>query len=173
MLDLWIPISDISPQGKAFTFDDQELWRQGWAEFAIPLAPGRDLVAEVTVQPQAGEGALVRGSLAGSVMIPCGRCAEPFEFVIDETFDVYEHLPDAEGDDDEPRVRVVSGQLQLDMGAVLWEAFALALPVRPLCSESCRGVCPKCGKDLNKGGCDCVQDEGDERLAVFRNLKIK
>ncbi|WP_419786864.1 YceD family protein [Pseudodesulfovibrio sp.] len=173
MLDLWIPISDISREGQSFTFDDQELWHEGWKEFSISLEPGADLVAEVTVMPQVDEGVLVRGTLKGSVMMPCDRCAEPFEFSVDETFDVYEQLPGGEADDDEPRVRMVSGQLQLDMGAVLWEVFALALPVKPLCSDTCEGVCPKCGQNLNEGVCDCEQDEGDERLAVFRNLKIK
>lgn len=171
MLDLWIPINDIAPEGKTFVFDDQALWRDGWKAFALPLAPGRDLVAEVTVQPQ-NRGALVRGSITGSVMIPCDRCAEPFAFEIDESFDVYEHLPEAESDD-EPRVRMENGRLELDMGAVLWEAFALALPVKPLCSASCKGVCPQCGRNLNEGPCDCKREEGDERLAVFRNLKIK
>ena len=172
MPELWIPISDISPEGKEITVDDQSLWRQGWKEYSIPVTPGSDLVAEVSVLPQSGSGALVRGTLKGSVMIPCDRCTARFELVIDETFDAYEQLPDGEVDE-EPRVREENGQLQIDLGAILWEEFALALPVKPLCHEECKGMCPRCGQDLNKGDCDCEMDEGDERLAVFRNLKIK
>lgn len=172
MIDLWIPISDISPEGKDFTFDDQTLWRDGWKEFSIDVEPKEDLVAEVNILPQGNEGALVRGTLKGVVGLHCDRCTADYDMSIDETFDVYEQLPEGEFDG-EPRVRTESGQLQLNIGAILWEEFAVTLPVKPLCSEGCKGICPKCGKDLNTGDCDCHQDEGDERLAVFRNLKIK
>lgn len=172
MIDLWIPISDISPEGKAFTFDDQSLWRDGWKAYSIDVEPKEDLVGEVTIMPQGNEGALVRGTLKGVVTLHCDRCTAGFDLVIDEAFDAYEQLPEDEFDG-EPRVRMESGQLQLNIGAVLWEEFAVTLPVKPLCSDGCKGICSKCGKDLNAGDCDCDQDEGDERLAVFRNLKIK
>jgi len=172
MIDLWIAIGDISPEGKDFTFEDQGLWHDGWKEFSIPVKPGKDLVAEVNILLQGENGALIRGTLKGSVMLPCDRCTADYELSIDESFDAYEEIPDGEYDE-EPRVRLDSGQLQLNIGAVLWEEFAIVLPVKPLCAEGCQGMCPSCGKDLNKGNCDCNQDEGDERLAVFRNLKIK
>ncbi|QJB55412.1 DUF177 domain-containing protein [Pseudodesulfovibrio sp. zrk46] len=172
MIDLWIPISDISHEGKDFVFDDQSVWQDGWKQYSVPAKAKEDLVANVTILPQSDNGALVRGSLKGSVVLPCDRCMGDFVLDINETFDVYEQLPD-EDFDDEPRVRKESGQLQLNIGAILWEEFAVTLPVKPLCSEGCKGMCPDCGKDLNKGNCECERDEGDERLAVFRNLKIK
>jgi len=172
MFEMWIPISDILDEGKEFTFDDQTPWHEGWKEHSIAAKPGKDLVAVVTVLPQGEDGALIRGSLTGSVIVPCDRCLSDFELDINVNFDAFEQLPDGEYDE-EPRVRTDSGQLQLNIGAILWEEFALALPVKPLCSEGCKGMCPDCGKDLNTGKCDCEQDKGDERLAVFRNLKIK
>ena len=172
MFEFWLPISDIAAEGRGFTFDDQALWREAWTEFKLDVKPGRDLVAEYAIQPQGDDGALVRGTLKGSVILTCDRCAESFEFDVDTDFDTYEQLPDGEYDG-EPRVRLVNGQLQLDMGAILWEEFAVALPFKPLCSETCKGVCPGCGADLNSGQCTCEREDGDERLAVFRNLKIK
>ncbi len=172
MSEFWIPISDILAEGREYTFDDQALWQDAWKEFSIDLIPGRDLVAVVTIFLQPEDGALVRGTLKGSVKMGCDRCTAEFEMDIDETFDAYEQLPDGESDE-EPRMRTVNGELQLDMGALLWEEFAVTLPEKPLCSEGCKGICPTCGKDLNKDSCTCEQDKGDERLAVFRNLKIK
>ena len=172
MPNLWIAISDISAEGRTFTFDDQTLWLDGWKEFSIDVQPKDDLVAEYTVLPQGENAALVRGTLKGSVLVPCDRCTSDFEMSVDAQFDTYEQLPD-EDYDEEPRVREESGQLQLDIGAILWEEFALNLPVKPLCSEGCKGMCAKCGQNLNTGACTCEQEEGDERLAVFRNLKIK
>ncbi|MFH1914523.1 MAG: DUF177 domain-containing protein [Pseudomonadota bacterium] len=175
MQEHWITISDIPAHGRDFVFDDQALWREGWEAFALRVKPGSDLVAVYTVLPQDG-GALVRGTLKGSVFVPCDRCAASFEYGIDTSYDLFEQLPDGEGEGDEveePRVREHGGELQLDMGALLWEEFALALPVKPLCDESCQGVCPGCGVDRNAEPCACADDEGDERLAVFRTLKIK
>ncbi|MBG0789436.1 MAG: DUF177 domain-containing protein [Desulfovibrionaceae bacterium] len=172
MFELWLPISDIAAEGGRFTFDDQAPWREAWREFKLAVRPGRDLVAECLILPQSDKGALIRGTLKGGVTLACDRCATLFEQDIDVEFDTFEQLPDGEYDE-VPRVRLENGQLQLDVGAVLWEEFALALPFKPLCSEECKGVCPGCGKDLNTEACECEREEGDERLAVFRNLKIK
>ena len=172
MFELWIPIGDIPADGRGFTFTDQAVWREAWKEFSLFVTAGKDFKAEATILPQPEDGALVRGTLKGSVNVACDRCAKPYELDIDVSFDSFEKLPDGEFDE-EPRVRKENGELQLDIGAILWEEFALALPVKPLCSDECKGVCPGCGKDLNSQKCECDQEEGDERLAVFRNLKIK
>lgn len=174
MIEMWFPISDVPAEGKEYVFDDQTLWREAWKAFSIDLTPVRDLVAEVTILPQSDNAALVRGTLKGAVSMPCDRCMGEFVLEVDETFDAYEQLPESDEElDEEPRIRLDSGQLQLNIAAILWEEFAVTLPIKPLCAEECKGMCAKCGQDLNKGTCDCEQDEGDERLAVFRNLKIK
>jgi uncharacterized protein len=172
MLELWIPISEIHDEGEGLTFADQVLWHEAWKEFSLPVEPARDLEAVVTIMPQGGDGALIRGTLRGSVKLVCDRCTELFEFDVDVNFDIFEKIPDEEIGE-EPRVRELNGELQLDIGAILWEEFLLALPVKPLCSEGCKGVCSGCGKDLNSQKCECNKEIGDERLAVFRNLKIK
>jgi len=172
MLELWIPISEIHVEGEGLAFTDQALWRVAWKEFSLPVEPAKDIEAVVTIMPQGENGVLIRGTLKGAVKLVCDRCAAPFDFDIDVSFDVFEQLPD-EDYDEEPRVREENGELQLNMGAILWEEFLLALPVKPLCAETCKGMCPGCGKNLNSQECECEQEEGDERLAVFRNLKIK
>jgi len=172
MFELWVPISNLSAEGSEMTFNDQALWSDGWKAFGMDIRPGRDLEAKVTIMTQGDDAALIRGTLAGGVKLACDRCAEFFEHEVDIEFDAYEQLPDGEYDE-EPRVRVQNGELQLNIGAVLWEEFALTLPVKPLCDEECHGVCPGCGQNLNEQACTCAGDEGDERLAVFRNLKIK
>ena len=58
----------------------------------------------------------------------------------------------------------------LDLAAVCWEEFVLALPPTPLCQEGCKGLCARCGANLNAGPCGCPPEEGDPRLAVLRGL---
>jgi hypothetical protein len=48
-----------------------------------------------------------------------------------------------------------------------------ALPLKPLCREECKGLCPSCGADLNKGPCSCKGKKGDPRLAALKKLKDK
>lgn len=174
MIEMWFPISDIPAEGREYTFDDQTLWREAWKKFSIDLTPVNDLIAVVSIMPQSDDGALIRGTLKGAVSMPCDRCTAEYVLEIDESFDAFEQLPESDEElDEEPRIRVDNSQLQLNMGGILWEEFAVALPIKPLCSGDCKGICPNCGADLNKSTCECDQNEGDERLAVFRNLKIK
>jgi len=54
---------------------------------------------------------------------------------------------------------------------IVREQVVMAIPMKPLCREECRGLCPECGKDLNAGDCACEPAAGDPRFAVLKNLK--
>ena len=59
----------------------------------------------------------------------------------------------------------------IDLGELVREQFYLVLPMKPLCTEGCRGLCPQCGTNLNRGACDCRgvwQDPRLEGLKAFR-----
>lgn len=177
MTELWVALSDIPAEGRDFSFADQSVWQDRWKEFGLAADSGsRELVAEVTILPQGEEAALVRGTLKGSVSIPCDRCAAPYEIDINVAFDHYEALPSEENEEEAEETRLRKNEynvVELDMASLLWEELCLALPVKPVCKDDCKGLCSGCGCDLNSDECTCEQDEGDPRLAVFRDLKIK
>jgi uncharacterized protein len=58
----------------------------------------------------------------------------------------------------------------LDTDDLLAEQMLLNIPMKPLCSTDCKGICPKCGADLNIKQCNCVVSEIDSRLAVLKQL---
>jgi uncharacterized protein len=60
---------------------------------------------------------------------------------------------------------------QIDLNELLREQFYLALPMKPLCQEGCKGLCPHCGTNLNAGACACTVERTDPRLAVLKTLK--
>ena len=64
---------------------------------------------------------------------------------------------------------------RLDLGEVVREQVLLALPLKPLCREDCRGLCPRCGQNRNLGPCGCPPPEepGDPRLEPLRKLVDK
>lgn len=130
------------------------------------LAPGpaaADLRLESVV-----EGVLVTGSAAAATSLECSRCLTRFagELEVDvcELFAAPGHT---EGDDDVYRI---SG-MEIELEPLLRDALALALPLKPLCNEACKGLCARCGRDLNEGPCECKDDEIDPRWAALTTLR--
>jgi len=172
MVEHWLDVTDIPREGREFAFDDQEFWAAGWREFHMEVSPAHPLAARFVVTPH-GKGVFVRGLLKGSVKAPCDRCAVAVEAALSQDFDRFEEetLPGA--DSLEPTLLRRRGHiLELDAGGMLWEEFVLALPVKPLCSEECKGICPYCGKDQNAGPCGCEDSAFDPRLVLLRGLTI-
>jgi uncharacterized protein len=62
---------------------------------------------------------------------------------------------------------------EIDLGHLMHEQFVLSLPMKPLCEEACKGLCPECGTNLNRGTCDCKPLWEDPRLAALRELRTK
>ncbi len=59
----------------------------------------------------------------------------------------------------------------IDLGQLMQEQCYLAVPMKPLCREDCRGLCSECGTNLNSGSCECRQTWVDPRLAVLDQLR--
>ena len=79
-----------------------------------------------------------------------------------------ENTPEEDADD---YLEYTDGMLDIDTPAA--EEIVMSLPTRELCREDCKGLCPKCGKDLNEGDCGCVKKEIDPRLAILQKLLEK
>lgn len=174
-----ISLNDISPQGRNVLVDDVDVWAKPLVEFRMECRVEEALRAELTLLPVEG-GWLVRGVLTGAVVQPCDRCAEDTPLRIAHRIDIFAARPGAsEGanandpSDDAEHVTLENGVPILDVAALCWEEFLLALPMRPLCSAQCRGLCSQCGANLNTGACCCARDEGDPRLAALRHVKIQ
>lgn len=113
----------------------------------------------------------LEGSLAGSARLRCGRCLTEFPFEFAERVDV--RLLPASGAPREDETRLNRDELEtrfytepmLDLVEVAAEQFALAVPMKPLCMADCRGICPRCGANLNQGPCACPRNEPDARFA--------
>lgn len=179
MKEFQMLLRDVDQNGQTFQYDSQSIWLEPLKEFHIACKIKEDIHAEVFILPEE-DGCLFRGKLRGKVSVPCDRCAEETEFNIEYSFDEFEEYPcDGEDENSEDLFednRVIfkdKNAVILDLGALLWEEFALALPTKPLCRKDCKGVCPVCGKNLNEGQCACEDEGKDPRFAILRNLKIQ
>ena len=146
-----------------------------------PQDPDYRVVAPVSVVmdvEKAGGGVFkVSGTVKARLELECGRCLEPFEIPVDSTFELRYVPATAEtaaepereiGDDDLATTYYQEGSL--DVIDLLREQFQLALPMKPLCSEACKGLCPECGTNLNRAQCDCTHTWEDPRLAALKGL---
>lgn len=173
MTDLWIDITNIPVEsGREFAFTESDIWTGPWAEFGLPYRMVSPIQANLNVLPQK-TGCLVRGVMTGTVGAPCSRCSEDVRIDINTRIDVFaQDATQAGHDADEFLLRREGGKVELNVGALLWEEFELAMPVKPLCGDDCKGLCPHCGQNLNDGECSCEETPVDSRLAVLKNIKI-
>ncbi len=112
-------------------------------------------------------GALVfTASLEVAVLCKCARCL--LEFTKHISLNVEVALAESLQDENNPDIFLLEGNFA-DPDEILRTAFVLEMPQRFLCSEDCKGLCGKCGKNLNDGPCSCT-DETDPRFAVLRQL---
>ena len=120
------------------------------------------------------------GAVRTKLELACSRCLEPFAMPVDRDFDL-RYLPagaaepemdddeESEVEDDDVAITFYRDD-QIDLNEVLREQFYLALPMKPLCSEDCRGICPQCGTNRNTAPCDCTPQWEDPRLAGLKTL---
>lgn len=62
---------------------------------------------------------------------------------------------------------------RFDLSEIVREQILLSLPMKHLCKSDCAGLCQRCGKNLNRGPCGCVEKIGDARFAVLKKVKVK
>jgi uncharacterized protein len=151
-------------------------------EPGLALRPGGSLRGRVEI---VDKGTVhVRGRLESTVEIECSRCLEPYPVALGQELDLF-YLPRVAGQDDaqEEEVELTDRDVvvgyydgeHLDLGEVAREQILLGLPLKPLCREECRGLCPTCGANRNLSACGCPPPEepGDPRLEPLRKLVDK
>jgi uncharacterized protein len=117
------------------------------------------------------------GTVRTTLELPCSRCVEPFTQPVDAEFDL-RYQPHAantgEGEkeiEEDDLTTAFYQHDQIDLGQLMREQFYLALPMKPLCRPDCRGLCPICGTNLNRAGCECKRAWDDPRLATLKAVQ--
>ncbi len=97
----------------------------------------------------------------------CSRCLErvkvPIQFNINEMF-----YPSGSVENEKEAETFCDDEM--DLTDVIQRSILENLPMKVVCKEECKGLCPKCGKNLNEGDCDCNDTEFDPRLESLRTL---
>jgi len=167
--DMILRVSDIPDEG--LTIQDRGLLGSPfsdphWRLDRVDLRAERD-----------GDDVVVAGEIDSTVPVACGRCLEEFPVQARAAVDVRFIPRPATGD----RVELGTDDLDLDfydhdeinLSRLVESETALALPMKPLCREDCRGLCPACGANRNLASCACPERAPDPRLAALKDLAAR
>ena len=141
----------------------------------VEFAPGAmiDVRGQVT---NTGKGFLAEGTIRTELQFQCARCLKPVRWPLAVSFcerfraedDGHKPVsPFAAAEDDEEEadeVHSFSGD-ELDLAPAVREQILVAVPMKAVCTDDCRGICPTCGADLSDGPCSCSEPAVDIRLA--------
>ncbi|MCX5850125.1 MAG: DUF177 domain-containing protein [Deltaproteobacteria bacterium] len=120
----------------------------------------------------------IKGSFSALIDIDCSRCLERASLPIGSDFAYTLYPAQAESREDlelmpeELEVSYYQGDI-IDLAPIICEQIILQIPMKVLCSEECKGLCPHCGANLNTSSCKCHLNFVDDRMAVLKNFRVK
>lgn len=121
---------------------------------------------------------LVEGRMTAQLETACSRCLEKAVLPVAASFKyTFAPLPE----EPLPEWELTAEDLDfayyhedtIELDDILFEQLLLQVPIKPLCAETCRGLCPRCGVNRNLADCSCRDEEGDDRLAVLKTFKVQ
>ncbi|MGA7686252.1 MAG: DUF177 domain-containing protein [Terriglobales bacterium] len=138
-----------------------------------------DLVEEHHGKHQIVQDIRLKGKLETELEVACARCLEPVDLPVQRSFDLlYRPLGTDAGrkelsvTDAEAEIGYYTGEGLL-LEDALREQVLLAVPLKSLCRENCKGLCPHCGKNLNEDACSCADDLEDPRWGALKEIRTK
>lgn len=144
-------------------FPDHELQRTGPVRCVVLLK--RDGLDRV----------LMTGNINTSIALDCDRCADTFTMELDGSFKLdLEYTTDKVADSGEHECSTAEMDMiylpepVIDVFGILAQQVFLMMPAKILCLESCRGLCPQCGTNLNRETCNCKQELRTSPFAVLK-----
>ena len=114
--------------------------------------------------------ALISGSAKLEFELSCDRCLKPVETVVEVEFERELYAPELLTDEDMKEDQHFVEDYELDVEALLHEELQMAWPSKILCDEDCKGICKKCGQNLNDGACECDDFVPDIRFANLMDI---
>ena len=150
-----IDIDNVVESGVTITADE----RSQVYDFDTSLVPPNTIISVKVFAQFVAKRLVVRGQIYTNVHFECSRCLNTFQYHVDipeYTFDCTAQKGDI-----------------IDLTDTIREHIIIALPMKPLCSSRCKGICPNCGEDLNSSSCTCSNNIVDERFKGLDKLKFE
>jgi uncharacterized protein len=154
---------------ESFSFDEG---------FGIPAPEGGELACRTAVTAdvtRTGSRYLMQAGVSAVIKAECSRCLGPFEHKLETGFELIfqrGEKVDIPGGVEEEDFVLLTQQAEYcyDIFPRVRESVVLELPMRYLCGDDCRGICPGCGRNLNDEECECADEGGDPRWSALKGL---
>lgn len=178
-----VKIDEITDKGLDLIFEERadsfpslaDIERSGECAFLQPLG------VRLQMRP-VGQLFEAAGRFESRVRLTCSRCLVEYETPLAADFSLTFIRQVSEADEpsrneeielraDEIGLILFYGD-EIDLRDPIQEEVVMALPMRPLCRPDCKGLCPKCGADLNQGDCGCERKVFNPKFAALAGLKI-
>jgi uncharacterized protein len=119
-----------------------------------------------------GRDIFVRGRASVNSVLECGRCLEEYRYPLEAPVELWV-IAGGESDSEEREnvIEVPAGAGYADLTDAVRSELLLQVPLKQVCREDCRGLCPVCGANLSKAPCDCRSESHDARWEALRKLK--
>jgi uncharacterized protein len=119
------------------------------------------------------------GTVSFTADLTCSRCAEPYPFAITSPFHVrFRPRPEASQENEEVEITDKEeldvefySEREIPLRDLALEQVQLSIPMKPLCDESCLGLCPTCGVNRSREKCACSESIVDERWGALKDIR--
>ena len=138
-----------------------------------------DLVEEHHGKHKVVQDIRLKGRLDTSVEVACARCLEPVVHEVKRNFDLLYRPQGSDAGHEELSVTDAEAEIGYYRGKgllledTLREQVLLAVPLKTVCREECKGLCPQCGRNLNEAACSCAPPTGDPRWSALKEIRDK
>ncbi|HBQ20961.1 MAG TPA: hypothetical protein DD708_03375 [Deltaproteobacteria bacterium] len=159
----------------SFSFSEENGWLKAVfthlkLSFQGPVSIGLEITKDKDI-------IFFQGHLKVSLTLPCSRCVENMAYEIDEFFSpVFAHGKDPHREKAELSLEDLDityfDKDEIDVGEIIEEQVGLLLPLKPLCSERCQGLCSACGQNLNEKRCSCKKEVPVSPFHVLKGFKV-
>ncbi len=116
------------------------------------------------------ESVLIEGELQLVLDIPCDRCLQSVNVPVSVTFAHQVASPEKEEASSEEDEQIFMSGYELDVDTLINNEILINMPVKVLCKEECKGICPVCGGNLNEKECGCDTFVPDPRMAAIKDI---
>jgi len=144
------------------------------ADYGVEGVAFRDVMSLRLNIQKVGEEYFCQGSVAVPVEQECARCLNLFETELSGElhFAIRTHVGKfvMAADKDADVITVKSHEPVIELNELIRQTLSLSIPMKPICNEECRGLCPNCGVNLNEEECDCKEEDIDERWEGLQGL---
>jgi uncharacterized protein len=122
----------------------------------------------------------VAGRVTAPLALSCSRCLADFTSFVDTSFTIFYRKEAANASSDEDELELGEMDLisstytgdEIDLTHEIEEQVAMEIPLKPLCSEACKGLCHECGIDLNLSSCSCIKEPVSLTFHALKDFRV-